>query len=167
MKIGVISDTHDQYENILKAVKILNQEKVSSVIHCGDWVSPFTQLFYKNLKSPLRGIFGNNDGDRKYHLIYAKKSKIEFMGEKAELEMNKRNIFIYHGTDQKLIKFAIKSGKYNAIFHGHTHIAENKLIGNTLVLNPGTFMPVTDNKIKGASLAIYETQTNTAKIIKI
>ena len=167
MKIGVISDTHDQYENILKAVNILNIEKVALTIHCGDWVSPFTQMFYKKLKSPLRGIFGNNDGDKYYHSIYAKKSKIELVGETMNLSIGGRKIFVYHGQDSSITDSLIKLDKFDAIFHGHTHIVVNQLMGSTLSLNPGTFMPVTDNKIIGASMAIYETKTNTAKIIKI
>jgi len=34
MKIGVISDTHDQQELILQAVKMLNEANVDLVIHC-------------------------------------------------------------------------------------------------------------------------------------
>lgn len=41
MKIGVISDTHDQGDLILKAVELMNAEKVEMAFHCGDWVSPF------------------------------------------------------------------------------------------------------------------------------
>jgi uncharacterized protein len=71
MKVGVISDTHDQIENILKAVELLNQEKVELVVHCGDWVAPFTLKFYHALKCPIKGIFGNNDGDKFRHTVIA------------------------------------------------------------------------------------------------
>lgn len=167
MKIGVISDTHDQYQNILKAVRIFNKNKIELLIHCGDWVSPFTQEFYKGLKCPIKGIFGNNDGDKFYHKIYAKKSKINFLGKSAKLLVEGKKMFIYHGENKQLLKKLINSGKYDVVFHGHTHIYENRLIGKTLSLNPGTLMVVTDNKIKGASVAIYETKRNTARIIKM
>ena len=42
MKIGILSDTHDAHENVLKAIKIFNEHKVSYVFHAGDMVSPFT-----------------------------------------------------------------------------------------------------------------------------
>jgi predicted phosphodiesterase len=41
MKIGVLSDTHDQGELIRQAIQHLNHERVAWVFHCGDWVSPF------------------------------------------------------------------------------------------------------------------------------
>ena len=117
MKIGVLSDTHDQYENILKAVEILNREQVSLTVHCGDWVSPFTQNFYKKLKSPLKGVFGNNDGDRFYHLIYAKKTKFKFEERIMELTVGGRKIFIYHGDYGPVTRDLIASQKYDAVFH--------------------------------------------------
>lgn len=169
MKIGVLSDTHDQYENILKAVKILNKERVGLTIHCGDWISPFTLRFYKGLKSPIKGVFGNNDGDRFYHLKYVKNFKlnIEFEERILNLNIDKRKLFIYHGDYGPVTEALILSAKYDAVFHGHTHISENKIIGHTLSLNPGTLMPVTDDKIHGASLAVYDTKTNSAKIISL
>jgi len=36
------------------------------VLHAGDFVSPFTALEFKNLNCPLKGVFGNNDGDKLY-----------------------------------------------------------------------------------------------------
>lgn len=169
MKIGVISDTHDQYENILKMVKILNNEKVDLTIHCGDWISPFTLAFYKDLKSPIKGVFGNNDGDRFMHLIRAKDTglNIEFEERILNLTIDKRKIFIYHGDYGEVTDALVLCGKYDAVFHGHTHIGVNKTVGKTLSLNPGTLMPVTDDKIKGASIAVYETITNSAKLIKL
>ena len=49
MKIGVISDTHDHLENISKAVTVFNNKNVDVLIHCGDYVSPFTFNVFDNL----------------------------------------------------------------------------------------------------------------------
>jgi len=169
MKIGVLSDTHDQCENIIKAVNILNVEKVSLTVHCGDWISPFTLAFYKNLNSPIKGVFGNNDCDIFYYPIYAKNLKIniKFQRRVWSLYLDKRKIFVYHGDDKEITDALILCGKYDAVFHGHTHISINKMIGKTLSLNPGTLIPVTDEKIKGRSFAIYDTKTNSARLIKL
>ena len=40
MKIGLISDTHDNIQNIRKAISLFNDKNVSFVIHAGDIVSP-------------------------------------------------------------------------------------------------------------------------------
>lgn len=73
LKIGVLSDTHDQCELIQKAVKHFNDANVSWVFHCGDWVSPFILHFFQDLQAPLRGVFGNNDRDKFRHLAFKKR----------------------------------------------------------------------------------------------
>ncbi len=40
MKIGIISDTHDDIENVQEAIQIFNKNKVDYVIHAGDYVFP-------------------------------------------------------------------------------------------------------------------------------
>lgn len=62
MKIGIISDSHDHWENIKKAIKIFQDQKTDIVIHLGDYVSGQTFKMFKGIK--MIGLFGNNDGDR-------------------------------------------------------------------------------------------------------
>lgn len=52
-----------------------------------------------------------------------------------------------------------------AIFHGHTHLRVNEHIGNTLSLNPGSLMKESSPTVKGASIAIYDTQAHSARHI--
>ena len=61
MKIGLISDTHDNIENILKAVRKFNSRRVDIVLHAGDFVSPIVLESFAGIK--LVGILGNNDID--------------------------------------------------------------------------------------------------------
>src|SRR5262249_35268208 len=69
--IGVLSDTHDQVHHLSRVIEYFNRLDVDVVVHCGDWVSPFTLTHYAKLKAPLYGVFGNNDGDIFRHLTFA------------------------------------------------------------------------------------------------
>ena len=40
MKIGIISDTHDDVDNTNKAIDIFKENDVKAVIHAGDIISP-------------------------------------------------------------------------------------------------------------------------------
>ncbi|MBI2176047.1 metallophosphoesterase [Candidatus Woesearchaeota archaeon] len=166
MKIGVISDTHDQRLRILQAIDIFNKEKAGLVIHCGDWVSPFSAARFSALNCPIKGVFGNNDGDRDLHR-QRNGEFIEYHDEKMEIAIEGRMIFVTHGHLQPLLEAALKLGKYDAVFSGHTHIAHAKMEGKTLWLNPGTLVDETSDKIKGMSVAVYDTATNTAEIIRL
>ncbi|MBI3036408.1 metallophosphoesterase [Candidatus Woesearchaeota archaeon] len=166
MKIGVISDTHDQRLRILEAIDIFNEEKVELVIHCGDWVAPFSAARFSALKCQIKAVFGNNDGDRIMHRE-RNGSFVEYHDEKMEIAVEGRRIFVTHGHLPQLVENALKSGKYDAVFSGHTHIAHVKNEGKTLWLNPGTLVDETNEKTKGMSIAVYDTATNNAELIKL
>jgi len=165
MKIGVISDTHDQIRPILKAIKIFNKEKVEMAIHCGDWVSPFAAARFSALKCPIKGVFGNCDGDKEH--LRERSRFIEFHEEKIELEAGGKKLFATHGHNRMLLDAALKSGNYDAVFSGHSHTAHIKKEGKTLWLNPGTLVEETNPDVKGMSIAVYDTGSNTARIIRL
>lgn len=169
MNIGILSDTHDQGEAIEQAVAFLNKEQVKLVFHCGDWISPYTLRFYKKLACPIKGVFGNNDGDRIYHRIFAKKIRlpVEYEEELLDVVVHGRHIAVYHGDSENITDALISCGKYDAVFHGHTHRKLSANIGKTLSFNPGTLVSVTDRSIRGKSFGVYNTKTNTAKIITL
>lgn len=170
MKIGVISDTHDQFLLIQKAVEEFNKKEVEVVIHCGDWVSPFILQFFQNLKAPIYTVFGNNDGDKVRHIIFKDKLNLNIQYSKNgffELEFDNRIIGILHGESKKIIEALVASKKYDAIFYGHTHQKVNEKHKNTLLLNPGSLMIETNDSLKGASIAIYDTTKNDAYHINL
>ncbi len=136
IKIGIISDSHDNMENIKKAVKIFQDKKTDIIFHLGDFVNPATILLFRGLK--LKAVFGNNDGD-KFRLIRSfNEIKGEILGEFGEAELGGLKFALYHGVSPEIKEALIKCGKYDAVFSGHTHILENKKIGDTLSINPGT-----------------------------
>lgn len=164
MKIGVLSDTHDQGELIRQAIDHFNQENVDWVFHCGDWVSPFILYFFQKLQAPIRGVFGNNDGDKFRHLAFKEKWGLNFEYEERflEMELDSKRMAIFHGDYPGLVEALVLCGKYDVVFHGHTHQRVNEQIGRTLSLNPGSLMKETSSTVKGASFAIYDTVTHTA-----
>lgn len=169
MKIGVLSDTHDQGERIQKAVEYFNAQHVSWVFHCGDWVSPFILHFFRELRAPLRGVFGNNDGDKFRHLAFKDKWGIdlEYEDRFLDLEIDKRRIAVFHGDYPGISDALVTCGKYDAVFHGHTHQKVNQYHGHTLSLNPGSLMSETSADVKGASIAIYDTETHQANHLSV
>jgi len=134
--IGIISDSHDNMDNIKKAVKVFNEKKTDIVFHLGDFVNPAAILAFQGLK--IKAVFGNNDGD-KLRLINAFSDiRGEIFGEFGEVELGGLKFALYHGANQEIKDALVKCGKYDVVFSGHTHILENKKIGNTLSINPGT-----------------------------
>lgn len=136
MKIGLISDTHDNFKTIESAVRIFGEKRIEYVIHAGDITTPEAVEAFAGLK--MIGVLGNNDLDKKGLTNAFEKIGGELRGEICEIEEDDLLIGVYHGTDFRKRDALIQSGKYNVVVYGHTHKIDNKIVGKTMVINPGT-----------------------------
>lgn len=134
MKIGIISDTHDNLHNIRKAVNVFNQEKIDFLFHAGDFVSPFTAREIKNINCPFIGVFGNNDGDKLF-LTNQFKDIGAIYPEPYKTSIDDKKIIMFHKND--VIADLAKSHVYDVIIYGHTHHVDLYKEGKTTVINPG------------------------------
>lgn len=144
MKIGIISDTHDDIENVQEAIEVCNREKVEYVIHAGDYIFPGVTKEFQKLRAKLIGVLGNNDGERVEILKDFLKIDGQLKGELGEFEIEGIKFAIYHGTDKELKQSLIECRRYDILVCGHTHKREPTSSGmipnnqKTLVLNPGS-----------------------------
>jgi putative phosphoesterase len=144
MKIGIISDTHDDIENVQEAIQIFNKNKADYVIHAGDYIFPGIIKEFMNLNAKLIGVLGNNDGEKNGILKSFIDLDGELKGELGEIEIDGLKFGIYHGTDNQLKENIIRSQKYNILICGHTHKREPQGSGiienneRTFILNPGS-----------------------------
>ena len=161
MKIGLISDTHDNIQNIQKAISLFNDKHVSFVIHAGDIVSPEAVEAFTGVK--LIAVLGNNDLEVDGLTNAFDRIGGQLKGEFHELVQDDLIFAIYHGTNPRRKESLIQSGKYDVVVYGHTHRIQNKKIGKTLVVNPGT--------AKGwffgyrATAAVFDTKTKESEFL--
>jgi len=161
MKIGLVSDTHDNLPMIAKAVKIFNRERVEMVLHAGDFVAPFTTQEFQKLRCKLIGVFGNCDGEKFYLRERFERAKFEIYEEPYEMEVGGRKILLTHYD--KLLGPLIKCKRYNLIVYGHTHKPLLQL-GKTLVINPGECGGWLFGK---STIAIVDLEEMAGKIIEL
>ena len=163
MKIGLISDTHDKIQHIQRAVIEFNDKHVDIVIHAGDIVSPIAVESFAGVK--IVGVPGNNDIDIPGLTFAFNKIHGELKGEIFETVYDGMKFGVYHGTSVAKKEQLIKSGKYDVFIYGHTHKKDNRYIGTTRVINPGT--------AKGwffglfASIAIFDTSSRNLTFINL
>ncbi len=159
MLIGIMSDTHDNLPAIRKVVEFFNGEKVDLVIHAGDYIAPFTAREFSRLKAPLKGVFGNNDGERD-----GLKNVLGIKDEILELDVDGMKIVVIHGTDERIVNALARSHIYDVLIRGHTHKYEIRECGRTILINPGEVCGyVTGVK----SAALLDTKKREVKIIDI
>ena len=160
MKIGIISDSHDRIDNLNKALEIFIKNKVSEIIHCGDFCAPFMIQEMAKFKGKIHCIFGNIN-DEYTSTKFAIENGVNLYGDFAELEIDRKKIAVVHFP--QIARSLALSGKYDAVFYGHDHIKNFEKVNNTFLVNPGELM---GRKAK-PSCAIYNTEENSIKHIDI
>lgn len=171
MLIGIISDTHDNMENVLKAFRYFNEKNVGVVLHCGDWVAPFILEATTELNCPIKGVFGNNEGNRQpyYEKINDENLDVEISDEGVlECELDGKKIAVTHGHQPIILKLLLDSGKYDLVASGHTHEERIESYNKTLHVNPGAVLGAKGLKVfEKFSVCLYDTEKNEAKIVYI
>lgn len=131
MKIGIMSDSHDNLPAIMKAVSFFNEAEVDRVLHAGDLISPFVSKPLKHLNAKLTMVFGNNDGER-LGLSNVFQGQI-FRGPHT-VQIADKKILLMHEPDN--LDALIRSDQFDGIVYGHTHEVDIRK-GRCPVINPG------------------------------
>ena len=129
MIIGVMSDSHGDYQAIEKAVNKIGP--VDLWLHAGDCCKD--AAFLKTLSGiKTIAVAGNCDWPNP-------KAELDEFIEVAGIKL-----WLTHGhryevkLNTELLVEAAKQYAVNVVVYGHTHILENKHYGDILVLNPGS-----------------------------
>jgi hypothetical protein len=136
IKIGIISDTHDNLPSIRLAVEFFNKAGVEAVIHCGDIVAPFALRWLKKLNcKKVYGVFGNNDGEKTGIKKLADLNGWTFAEQPLRFELGGKTIVVVHEPER--MEPILDDAGVDVIFWGHLHkpSVENK--NGKIVLNPG------------------------------
>ena len=99
MRIGVVSDTHNNLKNIDIVISLFNQEKVELVVHTGDITNANSLEKFSKLKCKLLGVYGNNDRNEKGLKDVAFKNNFLFQEPPNLINLYNRNIAIFHEPD--------------------------------------------------------------------
>jgi len=150
MKIGIVSDTHDNIKKIKEMVAILNSRGIDFMLHAGDFVAPFSLVPLNELKCGWIGVFGNNDGERK-GLIESSGGCIK--NPPYFMEKSSKRIVLIH---------EFKDIDADILVCGHTHKPKINHGNNKLIINPGEVCGWITGK---SSLAVLDTDSLEAEII--
>jgi uncharacterized protein len=133
MKIGVLSDTHNEISAAQRAIDILRGLKINLAIHCGDVGAEVVPLLQG---LPTHFVRGNMDDPDRLREAMTDPEHMLHVG-LGTLELEGRRVAFLHGDDVKLLRHTIDSCDWDMVCHGHTHAFSRRHDGQTLVLNPG------------------------------
>jgi len=134
MRIGVISDTHDNLRNVRRIAELLGAARVERVVHTGDFTRPETLELLAQVGVPIAGVFGNNDVARAALREAALRCGAELAEPPLELRWAGRRIAVVHDPEAHP---QLELSACHALLHGHKHRRVIERANGTLILNPG------------------------------
>ncbi len=132
MRIGVVSDTHDNLKNVSRIVELFNRANVERVIHTGDITRASTLEVFARLDAPLHAVYGNNDHERQALAGAASRLGFEIVEPPLCLSWHEREITVVHHPEEHSILAAS-----HVLLHGHDHRRRVQTLDGTLIFNPG------------------------------
>ena len=134
MKIGVVSDTHNNLKNVGRIVELFNDYGVERVIHTGDITQAKTLDVFAHLQAPMWGVYGNNDQEREALHAAVHEHGFQFQEPPFELTWHDREIVVVHDP----LEFdGVITTKHQLALHGHTHLHRFERRNEQVFFNPG------------------------------
>lgn len=135
MRIGVVSDTHDRHEAVAEAVRLLMEQQVELILHCGDIESPDTVRAFKPI--PTHFVYGNWDKDKAKLSAAIKDIAGTHYESFGFLTLAGKRVAWVHSHERHQLRQLENADYFDYVFYGHTHVREQHRTGRTLVANPG------------------------------
>jgi hypothetical protein len=163
MQIAITSDIHNNEINLDKVLRYCAEQKITTLICCGDLASKeVLDLMNDNFSGTIYYTFGNADYTELRELESIEKYRNTFLFKSfGEAKIDGKVIAFVHFPREA--KKLAESGKYNFVFHGHTHKPWEEMIGNCKVLNPGNVA----GEIYPPTFAVWNTENDNFKLIRI
>ena len=142
MKIGIVSDSHDDGALLAAAVVRARDWGAQAILHCGDIIGPNALRRALGVGLPLHVVHGNNLGDMlsMQRMAHESNGALAYYGGDASFELGGRRLFMTHYPH--LARGMACTGDFDAVFCGHTHEALIESVAGVLrstpLVNPGT-----------------------------
>ena len=135
VKIGILSDTHNDAMMTHQAIELFKERKVDLIIHAGDIGSSSIIDMFRGSKTKF--VLGNCDTDHEGISKSCVCVGLEPAARCTSFDLEGKHFFVCHGDDLSRYRDAINSKQYDYLIVGHTHEFSAAHKGNTLVINPG------------------------------
>ena len=154
MRIGLISDTHNDQRNIKQALTRFRQEAITTLLHAGDITRAKTLRLFEGFD--LYAAKGNMDRDPALRQVAESMFGHDRLKRVHRLTLDGVRIALTHGDNYQEYSQLIASQAFDYVIRGHTHRCQDEKVDSTRVINPGALKAPS---WQSASCAILNTAT--------
>lgn len=160
MRIGILSDTHDQLDRTLAAVEILRTAGADVLVHCGDLIE--TPIVAACATLPLYFVFGNNDCDM---VPFLRQAAIDAgatcLGWGGSFELAGKRVGVVHGHLTSDLRRVLNDHP-DYLLSGHSHLAHDIREGSVRKINPGALY-----RAREFSVALLDLKTDVLQFLPV
>ncbi len=163
MKIGILSDTHNNLENLQVALELFRIESIDTLIHCGDLTGVEIARAMEGFRVIF--VFGNGDiasGEIRAALLA--QSPENYAGLVYTGRIENSRIAVTHGHLPGAVDEMVHAGEYEYVFKGHSHQHKDETVGFTRLINPGALGGL---RREDRHVCVLDLETGRAKFHKI
>lgn len=160
MRLGILSDTHDQVKRTVRAVAALIEAGAEALVHCGDLTGPMV-VHACQAEVPRWFVLGNCDDDPAALRRAIESTGGVFLGRGGILELDNRRIAAAHGDQPEVLRRLLAEAP-DYLLTGHTHCRHDQRQGPTRRINPGALHRATP-----WTVALLDLQTDTLLSLEI
>ena len=161
VKIGILSDTHNDRASTQRALQAFRQRGVNTLFHCGDLV--FANMVRLFVDFEVYFVYGNMDRNHRQgiEMAVATQPGAHLLGAGDEVELAGRRLAITHGARVEVLEMLLWA-EPDYLFHGHTHRRRDEQAGPTRVINPGA---VGGTKHESRSVCVLDLASDQLEVI--
>ena len=160
MRLGILSDTHDELVRTRHAVHMLRDAGAEALVHCGDLASP--PIVEALAALPAWFVFGNHDADTVPAL---QRAAAEFgpvcLGWGGVVAVGGRRGGVAHGHMTTDVR-RVLAEQPEFLLSGHSHFASDAVIGSVRRINPGAL-----HRADAFTVAVLEMATGKLQVLTV
>jgi uncharacterized protein len=135
MRLGILSDTHDQLARARLAIGLLRDAGAEALAHCGDLTGP--DMIAACAALPCYFAFGNHDADAVPALRRAvAEAGGVCLGWGGEVTLAGKRVAVAHGHTHTDVR-RLLAVRPDYLLTGHSHVTSDRRDGATRRINPG------------------------------
>jgi putative phosphoesterase len=160
MRLGILSDTHDQLARTRRAVELLRAEGAAALVHCGDVTG--AEIVTACAVLPCYFVFGNNDYDNIPNLQRdMAEAGAVCLGWGGEVTLAGKRVAVTHGHMHTDVR-PLLAARPDYLLSGHSHIASDRRVGPTRRINPGAL-----HQADEFSVALLDLETDELRFLAV
>lgn len=157
MNILIVSDVHNRWDMLARAIARGIQSECTVLLFAGDAHEPHIYAELSAFPGDIHTVWGNNDVPRiVFQAAALIRPRIQNHGEEMHEVFDGKRVYMSHYPEKVADMLRNNPDSADILIHGHTHVRRDEHTGSVHIINPGECC---GTRYGTPSAALFDTQT--------